>query len=259
MKRNVLFVCLGLMSLFVFVACLGDNEEVYVSYGVIRNVNSSNDYEILTDKGNTLKVSKSYTDQTVENDKRVLVNFEVLSDKDRNKHIYEVQVNGFYNLLSKDVVYESFIVEDEQVRRDSIGNDPFINIAAAFGGNYINIDFSLYYKYNSDVKHLINLVYDDTQATADTIYLTLYHNAYGEVPGNNLNLRDGVGRSSFLISDLLPQGVTSKPVKLTWTEYNNHNEPVVRSKSRTFKLDDTSDEDGRIARQTGIDSSLEIR
>ena len=259
MKRNVLCVGLVLMSFFVFFACLSDNEDVFVSYGVIRNVNSASNYEILTDKGSTLKVSKSHSSpETVENDKRVLVNYEILSDKDKNRKIYEVMVNGFYSLLSKDVVYESFIMQDEEVRRDSIGNDPFNTIYAAFSGNYINIDFEVYNVHHSDVKHMLNLVYDDTRADADTIYLTLYHNAYGEIPGKRFNLDNGVGRSSFLISNLLPQGVTSKPVKLTWTEYTNYNQPVVRSKSRTFKLGDTST-DNRIAQQTGIDSSLQIR
>jgi hypothetical protein len=258
MKRIVLILGFGLLSLFVFFSCLSEHDDVFVSYGVIRNVNSANDYEILTDKGNTLKVTKSQTIQTIENDKRVLVNFEILSDKDSNRKIYEVSVNGFYNLLSKPVVYESFILQDEEARRDSIGNDPFTKILADFGGEFINIDFEVYYMDYSTVKHMINLVYDDTRADADTLYLSLHHNAYGEVPGKGLSLSRGVGRSSFKISDLLPVGVTSKPVKITWTEYN-HYETRTRSSSGIFKLSYSTNENFRLAKDIGLDSSIEIR
>jgi len=259
MKRNVLNVGLGLLSFFLLLSCLKDDNDIYISYGVIRNVISDNDYEILTDKGNTLKVLKSLTTQTVEDDKRVLVNYEILSEKDKNKKIYDVSVNGFYQLLSKPVVYESFILQDEETRRDSIGNDPFYQIQAGFGGDYINIDFEMWYTHNSDVKHLINLVYDDTRADADTIFLKLYHNAFGEIPGNSWNLQKGIGRSSFKISDLLPEGVTSKLVQITWTEYLYGKETIERSSSGTFKLGEKSENNIRLTKQIGFDSSIGIK
>ena len=259
MKRNVLNLILVLLSFFVFFSCLKDNDDVYVEYGVIRNVNSSKSYEILTDKGNTLVVTKSYTSQTIENDKRVLVNFEVLSDKEKSRKLYEVSVNGFYNLLSKPVVFESFILQDEEIRRDSIGNDPFSRIRAAFGGNYINIDFEVLHLLYSDVKHMINLVYDDTRADADTIYLKLYHNAYNEVPGQGLYLQNGLGRSSFKISDLLPAGVSSKPVQITWTEYGHNNNAVVRSSLGTFIAGESPTTNNFSENNIGLDSSIEIK
>ena len=260
MKKNVLFLSFGLLSLFMFFSCLGEDEDVYVSYGVIQHFSSANNYEILTDKGNTLVVTKSHTSQSIENDKRVLVNYEILSDKEKNRNIYEVRVNGFYSLLSKPPVYESFILQNEEVRRDSIGNDPFNRIAVGFGGNFINIDFELWHVQYSNEKHFINLVYDDLRADADTIYLGLYHNAYGEVLGNNHYLYKGAGRCSFKISDLLPEGVTSKPVKLTWTQYNDYdNGSKICSQTYTFKPGDKSEKYGRKAQDINLISSIITR
>ena len=257
MKKNVLKLCTGLLSFFVFFSCLADKEEVYVSYGVIHNVHSSNDYEILTDKRNTLMVTKSFTNGKIEEGKRVLVNFEILSEKERNGNIYEVSVNGFYNLLSKPVINESFILEEEATRRDSIGNDPFTLVLAGFGGDYVNIDFNMLYLNHSHTKHLINLIYDDTRADADTIYLTLCHNAYGEVAGKGYYLQDGVGRSSFKISDLLPPGVTSKHVQIAWLEadYYTTRERVWIG---MYKLSDASNSNYK-SQHIGFDSSFEIR
>jgi len=221
MKRNVLKFSFVVVCMFLSFSCLDNDDEIYISYGVIKNVISPTNYEILTDKGNTLLVTKSYTGgEIIENDKRVLVNFEILSDKESNKNKYEVAVNGFYNLLSKPLVNESFILEDETVRRDSIGNDPFTYVNAWFGGGYINIDFETYFVKYSSTKHLINLIWDDTRADSDTLYLTLRHNAYGEIPPkDDMTLYRGAGICSFKLSNLLPQGVTSKPVKLMWTQY----------------------------------------
>ena len=258
MKRNAFNLFFVLFSFLVFFSCLNDRDDIKVSYGVIRNVNSVNNYEILTDKGNTLIVTKSHTSQTIENDKRVLVNYEVMSDKEKNKKIYEVSVNGFYNLLSKPVVYESFILQDEEARRDSIGNDPFNQIDAAFSGDFININFEVLHLQYSNVKHMINLVYDDMRADADTIYLTIYHNAYEEVPGKGLYLQKGFGRSSFKISDLLPSGVASKVVQIKWTEYGYQN-PVVHTSTGLFKAGETSGTNSRFSQNIGFDSSIEIK
>jgi len=266
MKRNVLNLGLGVLSVFLFFSCLDDSDDIYVSYGVIQNVNSTNSYEILTDKGNTLVVTKSYTGQTIEDDKRVLVNFEILSDKNQNKNIYEVQVNGFYSLLSKPLVNESFILKDEEARRDSIGNDPFNAVSARFGGDFMNINFELMHKQASDVKHLINLVYDDTRADADTVYLRLYHNAYDEVPGKGLYLYKGLGRCSYKISDIVASHASrtnsasaSIPVKLTWTEYSGNFEPVERSGTAIYKYGDAAEKDKNFERASGYEDYIEVK
>ena len=259
MKKIVLKLSFGLLSAFLLFSCLDENDDIFVSYGVIQNMNSTNSYEILTDKGNVLMVTKSLTSQEIENDKRVLVNYEVLSDKDKNKNVFEIKVNGFYNLLTKPVVNESYILKDEEARRDSVGNDPFNAISARFGGDFINIDFELLHSQSSEKKHMINLVYDDTQSNMDTLCLTLYHNAYGEVPGEGLYLYRGVGRCSFKISDLLPQGVSSIPVKLMWTEYDNNNKPKERSGTDVFKLGNTSENNKSLSRDVKFDTHIEIK
>jgi hypothetical protein len=258
MNRKVMNLCFGLLSAFLFFSCTDDGKDIYVTYGVIRNATSDKDYEILTDKGNTLAVTKSYTSQSIENDKRVLVNFEVLSDKDKSKKVYEVQVNGFYNLLSKPLLNESFILQDEAARRDSIGNDPFIQTTAWFGGDYVNIDFEFFHSQNAGKKHMINLIYDDLQADADTVYLTLRHNAYGEVVSTGgAYLYKGWGRCSFKISDLLPEGVTSKPVKLMWTQYGHNYEAKECFDTGVFKTGgNTSDS---YSAKTGFDDFLEVQ
>ncbi|MDR1221387.1 MAG: hypothetical protein LBL07_00725 [Tannerella sp.] len=257
MKRNVLIVCMGVFSALFFFSCRDEVDNVYVSYGVIRNVTSKDSYEILTDKGNTLVVTRSYTSAAIEDGKRILANYEILSDRDKNKSIYEVKVNGFYYLLSKPPVSESFILADEEMRRDSIGNDPFNRVEASFGGDYINIKFNLYYSGNSDRKHMINLIYDDTRSTADTLYLTLRHNAYGEALGKTSSpLYRAWGMCSFKIADLLPEDAASMPVKLTWTQYDGNGYDA-KEYYDTGTFNRGSKEEKQLAR-TGFDDTIEV-
>jgi hypothetical protein len=235
MNKYIIYLSFVVFSLFACFSCFSDEQdEAYVSYGVIRNAVSSTNYQILTDKGNTLDVVESPAVEGIQNGKRVLVNFEIKSDKEASKKVYDVKVNGFYNLLSKPIVNESFILENENVRRDSIGNDPFLSVYAWFGGDYININFEALFA-DSNTKHLINLVYDDTRPSSDTLFLTLRQNSYGEIPAyNDMYLYTGTGRCSFQLSNLLPEGVGSMPVKLSWTEYTRYYNVVERYDTGVF-------------------------
>jgi hypothetical protein len=237
MKKIIFYLGFGIVTAFSFSSCNdNDDNNAFVSYGVIQNVVSEKNYEILTDKGNTLVVKESHTRHEIVDGKRIIANFDLLSDKESNKKVYEVKVNGFYDLLSKPTLRESFVLEDEQVRRDSIGDDPFRSIYAWFGGDYINIDFEIYYSRYSNQPHLINLVYDDTQASSDTLYLNLFQNAYEKEVRYMDGYERGLGRCSFKLSDLLPEGVTSMPVKLSWSEYGHNFEAKKRFDTGVFTL-----------------------
>lgn len=261
MKRNVLNVCLGLLCAFLFFSCLDDDDDIYVSYGVIQNVNSARDYEILTDKGNTLVVTKSYTNETIEEGKRVLAYYEILSDKDESKQQYEVSISYFYRLISKPVVRESYILQDEEARRDSIGDDPYTQIYAWVGGDYLNIDFETLHAASLTKKHLINLVYDDTRTNADTVYLELFHNAYDELPGQGMSMVSQIGRSSFQIADLIPAGVSSMPIKLTWKEYERFDNYSSKERAAVFefKRDGVSSDREKGLWNKNNDSSIAIK
>ncbi len=263
MKKIVLNVCLLFVSSLAFFSCLDDKDNVLVSYGVIQNVTSDNTYEILTDKGNTLVVTKSHTSHKIENDKRVLANFEILSEENKGKNEYEVEVNGFYNLVSKPILRESFIQENEEARRDSIGNDPFQNLYAWIGGGYLNINFNfLYMPYGGKI-HMINLVYNDVQQStgvnSDTLNLKFYHNAYGETPEHYYHdFALGLGRGSFNLLDLVPSGVESIPVKLTWDGYGySYDDRKQHVETFVFTPGDNTGLTDNSVLKAGYDSSVE--
>lgn len=185
-----------------------------------------------------------------EEDLRVYVNYSIVgSERDETglegNMNYYIRLYGFDDVLTKVPVKQSFINEDKEVRQDSIGNDP-INVREAwFGGRYLNVEFRIPVKDGSKEKHFINLVQGDVVAHNDTVYVTLRHNAYGERPdtGNDQgNYSWGRGRVSFDLTSIVPEGQTSVPVKLLWTEYGkNTSETVNREDSGTYTLKNTGE------------------
>lgn len=64
---------------------------------------------------------------------------------------------------------------------------------AWFGGGYLNIRLGLEYNPSSNTPHLVNVVYDDVKSTADTVFLTLRHNAFADT----VRTRMGTATASF--------------------------------------------------------------
>ena len=245
-----------MLSLFigVFAACDDDDEYYYVgggsswiSYGNLEKIDNGtrSKFAIRRDDGSRLIVSEGVAINSSDATEglRVFANYSILGSE-RDETGLEGSMNYYIRLyratevLTKDPVKLSFINEDEEVRQDSIGNDP-INVSEAwFGGKYLNVEFRIPVKSGSNTKHFINLVEDDVVAHNDTVYVTLRHNAYGEAPveGDRGHVWSR-GRVSFDLTSIVPEGKTSVPVKLIWTEYKkDSSETITREDSGTFTL-----------------------
>ncbi|WP_176554874.1 NigD-like C-terminal domain-containing protein [Butyricimonas sp. Marseille-P3923] len=263
MKKRTWKIAL-MLSLFiaVFAACDDDDEYYYVgggsswiSYGNLEKIDNGtrSKYAIRRDDGSRLIVTEGYgiNSSDAEEGLRVFANYSILgSERDgtglEGRMNYYIRLYRITDVLTKDPVKLSFIKENEEVRQDSIGNDP-INVSEAwFGGKYLNVEFRIPVKSGSSTKHFINLVEDDVVAHNDTVYVTLRHNAYGEAPkdGDRANHVWSRGMVSFDLTSIVPEGKQSVPVKLLWTEYKNGSiETVTREDSGTYTLSGSNEEE----------------
>lgn len=204
-------------------------DKFWISYGVIESSDDDyvRDYTIRLDNGSRLLLSANLVPGwPVKNGQRVIANYTILGDSPRldGTKDYYVRLNMLYDVLSKDVVKQSFINEDTETREDSIGNDPIDVAEAWFGGGYLNITFEILH---GGATHFINLVQDDTRISGDSVFLTLRHNAYGDPQAYR-----GFGYVSFNLVPLVPEGKTELPVRLTWEGYDGK----THSDEGTFKL-----------------------
>lgn len=252
------FALIFSFMIFAIAACDDDddcyyvgNGDAWISYGNLESIDNgtTSKYSIRRDDGSRLIVTEGVQVNSSEAKEglRIFANYSILgSERDEvnldGKMNYYIHLYNINEVLCKAPVKQSFILENEEVRNDSIGNDP-INVSEAwFGGKYLNVEFVVPVKAGSSVKHFINLVDDDVELHNDSVYITLRHNAYGEkldVPNTQADqaYEWNSGRVSFDLTSLVPDGQNSVAVKLIWTEYGkNGSELVTREDSGTFTL-----------------------
>lgn len=192
---------------FLFQACLDDEAGEYsqLTIGTVRVI-EGNDYYFDIDDGTRMYPGDTtyITNYAVVEGQRAFIHFKLLDEKvpgyDYNALIYRIE-----DILTKDV----YIMPAE--KEDSIGDDCIDVTSLWFSGEYLNIQYRLYYDSGSDVKHMLNLVVNgESDGTGDEAgYLTVEfrHNAFGEpytdlgeglVSFNLRNITDAAGEKKGL-------------------------------------------------------------
>jgi hypothetical protein len=235
---NILIAALS--AAVMAVSCASDEPMMtfWSEYGVVSYVGGDEYFEIADDDGVYYIVeNNTVSDEGIAEGKRLFFayydyvdvtgNPSLRLDLQSKERVLEVRLEQIDYVLSKPIIRESFILEDEAIRRDSIGHDgirPYGKEKAWFGGNFLNISFEYTRYKGSDTRHLINLVWDDVRIPEgeedDYVHLYLRHNAYGELPSiSDIDEKD-TGVCSFDLSELIPEGKDNIKVKLFWDEYN---------------------------------------
>ena len=165
MSRVSKFVLFALLSAVGLTSCLDDDKHEWLHmkecWGTV--IGTQNEFEIVTDLGNTLMVVENGDPSfQVEDSMRVVANFTELEQKGEN--VYDIRINAMRQLLTKDPLYSSQLNE-QQV--DSVGYDPIEMLYAWFGGPYLNIEFGAYF---SDMqKALEKLCHGDSVEIKDEL------------------------------------------------------------------------------------------
>lgn len=207
------------------VSCMRDDTLMYgaVSMGVVR------DGRIQTDEGMTLVVAENPCDGDLKAERRVHVIYDVL--RKQGPALYDIALLRIVNVLVKDAVNLSESDPDE------IGDDPVAVTSAWEGGGYINLLVGLSVVKDSEVKHLVNLVLDDT-APSDTLRFTLRHNAYGEYMGSPTVASEDLSivstYVSFPVFGLIPVGINEIPIKISWTWHDNAEDGTLVEDTRLY-------------------------
>lgn len=142
---------------------------------------------------------------------RVIIHCNVL--KQTGDREFNVQLLQLADPLNKDAVLTSTLTKPN----DGLGNDPIGLSSVWISGGYLNMCVGVLV-IDEEKTHTVNLEFDDT-APADTLRFTLRHDD-GLADGEEVVFDEkliGYKYATFPIKKLLPEGVTTLPVKLTWT------------------------------------------
>lgn len=142
---------------------------------------------------------------------RVIINCNVL--KQTGDREFNVQLLQLADPLKKDAVLTSTLTKPD----DGLGNDPVGLASVWVSGGYLNMAVGMLV-IDQEKEHTVNLEFDDT-APSDTLRFTLRHDD-GLPDGEDVIFDEsiiGYTYATFPIQKLLPEGVTTLPIKLTWT------------------------------------------
>ena len=239
MSGMVLLVAVSLP--FVLSSCSDDEKYVRVPAPYTGSVSMgvAGEGTITTDKGNVLIPDESSVGHDLTDGERVFVNCSILDREDINT--YRVRINKYYQLLAKDIVRASDTDDEE------LGDEPVQVKDAWFGGGYLNMRLGLEYNPSSNTSHLVNVVYDDVKSTADTLFLTLRHNAFADT----VRTRMGTATASFNMEEVTEGKNEKVYVKLKWQWYTHRGTVATwedggyyRTSSENNEETENSDDDG---------------
>lgn len=173
------FIILLFICIFIATSCNDDDGyslgEFRVNMATVKELESADNFYLQLDNGSKLWIAVPAVVGTPKYE-RVIINYTLLSDSiDGYDHM--IRLNGISSILTKDIAY---IDPDDEVKQDSIGNDPIKIISIWEGGDYMNIKFG--FNYGETKQHLISLIADepDFDITSEPIKLTFRHNKFND-------------------------------------------------------------------------------
>ncbi|SKC57993.1 NigD-like protein [Bacteroidales bacterium WCE2008] len=193
-------------------ACSGD-DTVYYNATAIGDVVAG---RFVSDDGLVLNIKEKTCDEDFSGLDRAFISFDALR-KTGDKE-FDIRLNDVAKVLRKDIVFRSEPGGEER------GSDPIMLNLGWFSGEYLNADVVVSFLKGSETPHLINLEFDDVNSGTDTLRFTMKHNGYGEVFGGSIDDGEkkfvlGKTYASFPVRDLIPEGMDSIPVKISWDWY----------------------------------------
>ncbi|MCR5017840.1 MAG: hypothetical protein K6A64_03500 [Bacteroidales bacterium] len=189
------------------VSCFKDNTILYREITMAEVINPN---QVVTDAGLTYTIVEKAGEGSLEGLSRVLIYCNVL--KQTGDKEFDIQLLDFLSPLKKDAVRTSTLTKPD----DGLGNDPISVRSAWVSAGYLNLGLAVLIL-DSEKDHTINLEFDDT-APMDTLRFTVRHDD-GVSDDLNIFAEDNVtggAYATFPIANLLPEGVSTLPVKLTW-------------------------------------------
>ena len=160
-----------LIAAIALSSCKKDDTICYNNVTMGNVVNGS----FISDQGNTFNIVENNSGKQLENDKRLIVACDVLRQVSGKENEYDVRLNQFVSVFTKNPVKLSEITDDER----KVENPICIN-DLWFAGGYVNMYIMFLVKEDSKTTHMINLVLDDSKKESGKYSFRLRHNSFGE-------------------------------------------------------------------------------
>jgi len=171
------------------------------------------DGTFISDQGNIFTVVENNTLGDITQVKRALVLCDVLKKVENTDNEYEVRLNNFAEVLTKNPIN----LIDADADKDNSVKDPIYIQQAWISGGYLNINFVIEFKTGSTQKHLVNLVLDEEASVDGKYCFEFRHNSFGEASiYDEIQLTFGSGYVSFPIKDIITEDSAELTIGHKW-------------------------------------------
>lgn len=170
-----------------------------------------------SDQGNIFNVVEKTCTGSMEGLSRAIIICDVLKKVEGTDNVYDIRLNQFAEVLAKDPITKELADTGE----DSSVKDPITINEMWISGGYLNMYVIFEIKsVDSMTRHLVNLVYDESESGNGKYVFELRHNSFGEsVSHNATDIKLGGNYISFPISELIKEN--SADITINWKWYKN--------------------------------------
>ena len=146
-------VLMTLAAAAALISCKQDETLMYNNFTMGNVIDGT----FVSDQGNIFNIVERNTIYNIEGMNRALTICDILKKVEGTENVYDVRLNAVTEVFTK----KPILLEYADASKEESVNDPVFIQDLWISGGYINMYIMLEMKYNSDQKHLINLVYDE--------------------------------------------------------------------------------------------------
>lgn len=173
--KAIIAIAAGITALAA-VSCSKDDTIRY-NNATMGNIVNGN---FISDQGNLFNVVDQTCEGKLDTMKRAFVVCDVLNNTEGKENEFDVRLNYLATVLTKNAIYSSSITEGNEP-----ANDPILLQSYWVSGGYLNIYLAVPVVSDSNIKHTVNFVYDDTAQADGTYTFHIRHDKNGEVFNEN--------------------------------------------------------------------------
>ena len=182
--KYIIRIAAALAAFMIMASCAKDDT---IRYNNITLGNFVGD-KFVSDQGNEFTIVENMTGEKFDGIKRAIMQCDVLRKVQGTENGYEVRVHYVGEVLTKSPVETAVAAADPE----KIVEDPIKIEDAWISGGYLNmyVMFEVQaFPQKEDSKHMVNLVFTESEVGSGKYNLTLRHNSFGETlpPADNDN------------------------------------------------------------------------
>ena len=182
--KYIIRIAAALAAFMIMASCAKDDT---IRYNNITLGNFVGD-KFVSDQGNEFTIVENMTGEKFDGIKRAIMQCDVLRKVQGTENGYEVRVHYVGEVLTKNPVETAVAAADPE----KIVEDPIKIEDAWISGGYLNmyVMFEIQaYPPKENSKHMVNLVFTESEVGSGKYNLTLRHNSFGETlpPADNDN------------------------------------------------------------------------